>query len=85
MEVVQDQVYGVVHAALHSPLTSTEEYALSDWIERQNADGFGEGFEQRPIQTNDGELYVHLWDNSDDYFVRIIPQRFFSDTQQQIG
>ena len=33
------------------------------------SDGFGEGFEQRPIRTSLGELYVHLWQFKD-YFVR---------------
>lgn len=23
--------------------------------------GLGEGFEQRPIETEDGDLYVHSW------------------------
>ena len=34
----------------------------------QNSDGFGEGLEQRPIETEDGDLYVSMW-SSDHYFI----------------
>ena len=33
-------------------------------------DGFGEGFEQRPIETDEGDMYVSFWNSGDDYFIR---------------
>ena len=30
-------------------------------------DGLCEGFEQQPIDTMDGELFVSFWNSSDDY------------------
>ena len=29
----------------------------------------GEGLEQRPIETEDGDLYVSMWNSGDDYFM----------------
>ena len=36
---------------------------------RSNSDGFGEGLEQRPIETEDGDLYLSMWNSGDDYFI----------------
>lgn len=36
----------------------------------QNSDGYGEGFEQRPIKTPDGEIYVSFWD-SENYSMKL--------------
>ena len=38
-------------------------------VSGQNSDGFGEGFEQRPIKTADGDLYVSFWYPSNEYFL----------------
>ena len=40
---------------------------MKEWISGQNSDGLGEGFEQRPIETEDGDLYVHFWNSGNDY------------------
>ena len=42
---------------------------MKDWISGQNSDGLGEGFEQRPIETVDGSIYVHFWNSGDEYFI----------------
>ena len=43
---------------------------MKDGISGQNSDGFGEGFEQRPIETDEGDMYVSFWNSGDDYFIR---------------
>ena len=58
------KLYGVAECQLTAPLTPAELERLKDYITGQYSDGFGEGFEQRPIQTAEGELYVHLWQDS---------------------
>ncbi len=35
----------------------------------QESDGWGEGFEQRPIEIDEGELYVSFWNPSDSFFI----------------
>ena len=62
-------LYGKVEFRLKEPFTTEEKEKVREWITGQNADGLGEGFEQRAIETEDGDLYVSMWDSGDDYFV----------------
>ena len=48
-------------------LTEDEKAILTDWILGQNSDGYGEHFEQQPIKTDEGDLYVSFWNSGDDY------------------
>lgn len=61
-------LYGKTEIKLREPLTPEEKEKVRDWVSGQNSDGFGEGLEQRPIETEDGDLYVSMW-NSDNYFI----------------
>ena len=54
-----------VSEKLTSAVWSVE--ALRDWLTGQCSDGLGEGFEQQPIDTMDGELFVSFWNSGDDY------------------
>ena len=47
--------------------TEEEIEALKDGISGQNSDGFGEGFEQRPIETDEGDMYVSFWNSKEGY------------------
>jgi len=67
--VIDGTAYGIITCELTEPLDVDEQAELAGWISGQNSDGLGEGWEQRPVKTSDGELYVHLWEYSDDYFV----------------
>ena len=69
VEQIGGELFGCIHIRLNEPLTVGEATALSDWVNGQNADGLCEGFEQRPIQTDDGELYISYWHSGDDYFL----------------
>lgn len=62
-------VYGKITCELRAPLTEDEQEDLIDWITGQNSDGLGEGWEQRPVQTDDGDLYVSLWHSEPGYYV----------------
>ena len=65
VEVVDGELWGVMTAGLKESLTGEETAALMDYVCGQNSDGYGEGFEQRPIKTPDGEIYVSFWDSGD--------------------
>ena len=42
---------------------------LPSLCEASHNDGFGEGLEQREIETEDGDLFVSMWNLGDDYFI----------------
>ena len=50
---------------MSTDLNSEETEKLRSAVCGQNSDGFGESFEQRPIKTPDGDIYVSFW-NSDE-------------------
>lgn len=77
-------VFGRVDVGLRAELDARETQVLKDWILGQNSDGFGEGFEQRPISTEDGDLYVSFWNSGDDYFI-MTSQEFETYMEQQNG
>ena len=62
------KLFGRVDLYLTAPLTPEEKESLTDWVTGQNSDGLGEGFEQRPIETEDGDLYVSMY-GSPDYWI----------------
>jgi len=66
----QDSVlYGCVNVRLREGLTPEEKETLKEWITGQNSDGLGEGFEQRSLKIEDGDLYISLWSSERDYFI----------------
>jgi len=79
---VRGTLYGSISCELRAPLTEDEQAKLVDWITGQNSDGLCEGFEQRPVETCDGDLYVHFWHSGDDYFV-MPSEDFFQQLHEQ--
>lgn len=63
------KLWGVMVAEVYGELTEAETTELTDFASGQMSDGWGEGFEQRPIKTPDGEIYVSFW-NSGKYFLK---------------
>ena len=67
VELHGGKLFGRIDCSLKEPLTTEETERLREWITGQCADGLGEGFEQQPIDTMDGELFVSFWNSGDDY------------------
>ena len=63
------RLFGKVDFKLREPFTAEEKEKVREWVRGQNSDGFGEGLEQRPIETEDGDLYVSMWNSGDNYFI----------------
>ena len=61
VEVVGDELMGVVTAELNAPLNDRELGILKETISGQASDGWGEGFEQREIKCGDRDIYVSFW------------------------
>lgn len=67
VELHGDRLFGRIDCSLKEALTAEETEALRDWLTGQCSDSLGEGFEQQPIDTMDGELFVSFWNSGDDY------------------
>lgn len=70
VEIIDGIMFGVTITEQTEPLTQTEQEQFLSYISGQNSDGFGEGFEQKPIKTDDGDIYVSLWHSGDDYYIK---------------
>ena len=66
---INNELYGCVQTKWNSKPDEQEKEKLKEWIIGQNADGFGEGFEQQAIAVDNGDLYISFWNNGNDYFV----------------
>lgn len=69
VEEIGGVIYGRIDCRSAEAFTPEEIEAIKDGISGQNSDGFGEGFEQREIHTDDGDLYVSFWQSGNDYFI----------------
>ena len=81
VEVWEDELWGVLEVQVHGELSEGEmKELISEWS-GQESDGWGENLEQKPIKTEDGELYVSFWHLGNDFFIRPERELKGQDTQ----
>lgn len=84
VEEIRGTLYGRIDCYITEDLTPEETESLRDAIEGQNSDGFGEGFEQREIRIDEGDLYVSFWNSGDSYFLET-EDEFYERIEQSSG
>lgn len=70
VELWNGKLWGVLEVKSHGPLSPQELAGLTEEWHGQESDGWGEGFEQREIKTEEGELCVSFWHSGDDFFIK---------------
>ena len=83
VEQIGDKLMGVAECRVQGDLSNAEIAQLKEYVTGQASDGFGEGFEQRPIKVSGGEIYVSLWNSGKNW--SIMTQEELSNSQQMGG
>lgn len=65
------ELWGVLEVETYGTLSKGEMKELKSSWSDQCEEGWGKYFEQRPIPTKEGELYVSFWQPGDDFFIRL--------------
>ncbi len=87
VELHGDRLFGRIDCSLKEALTAEETESIRYWITDQCSDGLCEGFEQQPIDTMDGKLFVSFWHSGDDYAMMTESEfsEYLQNTETQTG
>lgn len=84
VELVEGELMGVAVLTVNDELTPKELKMIKDNITGQASDGWCEGFEQREISTDMGDIYVSFW-NSDNWFIKTAEEIGIEENQKMGG
>lgn len=70
VNIWQGELFGVLEVESYDILNGIElQTLINEWC-GQESDGWGEGFEQQPMEIDDGELYVSFWQPNSSFFIK---------------
>ncbi|SHF08013.1 protein of unknown function [Tissierella praeacuta DSM 18095] len=81
VEMVGDELLGVAILTLNDDLTMQELEKIKGNITGQASDGWGEGFEQREIKTDIGDIYISFWNSGKDWFIKSAEEMGITENQ----
>jgi hypothetical protein len=81
VEKVGEEIMGVAVLTLNDDLTSSELERIKDEITGQASDGWGEGFEQREISTDMGDVYISFWNSTKSWFIKTAEEMGINQNQ----
>ena len=70
VNIWQGELFGVLEVESYGTLNDIELQTLINEWRGQESDGWGEGFEQQPMEIEDGELYVSFWQPNSSFFIK---------------
>lgn len=82
VEKVESKLMGVAECQVKGKLNASEMARLKEYVTGQASDGFGEGFEQRPITVGEDKIYVSLWSESEEW--NVMTQEEMEEWSQQM-
>ena len=72
VEVRNGELVGVLTCQITEPLTESEMAEFKSYWAGQCSDGWGEGYEQQEIKTDEfGTIYVSFWNSSDSWQIEV--------------
>ena len=75
------RLWGVLEVQSYGALSAAELKGVMEEWSGQESDGWGEGFEQREIKIEAGELCVSFWSSDRDFFIKT--EQELKDEQSQ--
>jgi len=84
VEEVGGELMGVAVLTLNDDLTEKELELIKSEISGQASDGYGEGFEQNEIQTDDRAIYVSFW-NHENWSLKTAEELGIAEQIQTMG
>ena len=85
VEIKNGELMGVLTCKVCGELTATELEELRDWWSGQASDGWGEGLEQRDIETDEfGKINVHFWNDNKDWSIMTAEEMDAPDEAQSL-
>ena len=85
VEMIDDELMGVAALTINDDLTQLELKKIKDYVTGQASDGWGEGFEQREINTDMGDICVSFWNSSKSWFIKTAEEMGINQNREMGG